>query len=99
MIERRQLTVIVGPHPQGLPRCRPVSHGTKHLIAAEHQLDRLSHHPRRHDAEHLRSGDHSFAAETAAEERAADMDFVRGDSEQSGQATLRHGETLAWRVD
>ena len=76
MIERRQLAVIVGTHPQGLPRRCPVSHRTKHLLATEHQLDRLSDHPGRHDAEHLRSSDQSFAAEAAAEERTADVNIA-----------------------
>ncbi len=99
MIERCQLAVIVGTDPQGLPRRRPMSHRTKHLLAPQHQLDRFTHQTGRHDAEHLRAGDHAFGAEAAAEEWTADMDFVRRDAEQSGEPPLRHGKTLARRID
>ena len=99
MIERRQLAVDVGTHPQGLPRRSPVSHRAVHLLATEHQLDRLSHHAGRHDAENLRSRDEAFGAEAAAEERTADVDLVGRDAEKSGEASLRHGKTLARRID
>ncbi len=55
MLERGQLAAIVGADPQGLTGRRPVSHRAVHLLAAQHQLHRLSHHARRHDAEDLRS--------------------------------------------
>ena len=76
-----------------------MSHRTKHLLAAQHQLDRLSHHPGRHDAEYLRSGDRAFGAEAAAEERTSDVDFARSDPEKSREASLRHGKTLARGID
>ncbi len=99
MIERGQRAVLVGADPKGLPRRRPMSHRTKHLLATQHQLDRFTDHAGRHDAEHLRAGDHAFGAEAAAEERTADMDLVRGDPEQSRDAPLRQRKTLARRID
>ena len=99
MIERSQLALTIGTHSQCLPRGCPVSHRTKHLLAAEHQLDRLSNHPGGDDAENLRSGDQAFGPEPAAEEWATDVDLVRGDPEKSGQARLRQRKTLAWRID
>ena len=99
MIDRRQVAIAVRAHAQGLPRRSAVSHRTKHLLATEHQFDRLSDHTGRHDAENLRSGDQSFAPEAAAEERTADVNLVRGDAEKSGEAALRHGQTLARRID
>ena len=44
-------------------------------------------------------GDQALGAEAAAEERAADMDVLRRDAEQSGDPPLRHGEALARRID
>ena len=99
MIECCQLAAIVGTNPQGLSRRRPMSHRTKHLLAPQHQLDRFTHHAGCHDAENLRAGDHAFGAEAAAEERTADVDFVRRDAEESGEAPLRHGKTLARGID
>src|SRR6266849_1873429 len=99
VIKRCQLAVMIGTHTQGLPRWSPVSHGTEHLLPTEHQLDRPSHHAGRHDAENLRSGDQAFGAEAAAQERTADVDLVWGNPEKSGETPLRHGKTLARRVD
>ena len=76
-----------------------MSHRTKHLLPAEHQLDRLSNHPGGDDAENLRSGDEAFGPEPAAEEWATDVNLVRGDPEESGQARLRQRKTLAWHID
>ena len=99
MIERGQLAAAVRAHAQGLPRRSPVSHRAVHLLAAQHQLDRLSHHTRGDDAENLRPGDEALGAEAAAEERTADVDLVGRDPEQFRDAPLRHDEALARRVD
>src|ERR1700756_4574457 len=98
MIDCDQLAVLVGAPAQGLPRRRPVADRTVHLLAPQHELDRLSNHAGREDAENLRSGDQAFAAEAAAEERAADVNVIRRDSEQAGKTPLRNGETLARRI-
>ena len=44
-------------------------------------------------------GDQALGAEAAAQERTADMDVLRRDAEQSGDAPLRHRQTLARRID
>src|ERR1700722_11683413 len=99
MIERFKRAVVVGTNPESLSRRRPMPHRTKHLLATEHQLDRFTDHAGCHDAENLRAGDHAFGAKTAAEERTADVDFARSDSEKSCDAPLRYGKTLARRID
>ena len=99
MIDRNQLAVLVGAQAQGLPRRRPVADRTVHLLAPQHELDRLPDHAGRDDAENLRSGDQAFAAETAAEKRAADVNVVRQYSEQARKTPLRNSETLGRRVD
>jgi hypothetical protein len=55
MIEGGQLAFTIGAYAESLPRRCPVSDRTKHLLAAEHKLDRLSNYSGGHDAEHLRS--------------------------------------------
>ena len=99
MVDCSQRAVVIGTHPEALTGLGPVPHGPKHLLATEHQLDRLSHHPGRHDAENLWACDHALGTEAAAEEGTADVDFVRGDAEKSREASLRHGETLAGGID
>ena len=76
-----------------------MSYRAIHLLATEHQLHRFADHAGGNDAENLWSGDESFGAKAAAEEWTADMDLVRGHSEQSGEAPLRHGKTLTRRID
>ena len=99
MVDRRQRAVAVGAQAQRLPRRRAMADRAVHLLAAQHQLDRPADQPRRHDAENLRPGDQALGAEAAAEERAADMDVLRRDAEQAGDAALRHRQALARRVD
>ena len=70
-----------------------------HLVAAQHQLDRPPDHPGGEDAQHLRPGDHALRAEAAAEEGAADMDLLRREAEQPGDAAARHLQALARHVD
>src|SRR5271155_4591340 len=81
MINSDQLAVLVGAQAQGLPRRRSVADRTVHLLPPQDELDRLSNHAGRDDAENLRSGDQALATETAAEKRAADVNVVRRDSE------------------
>src|ERR1700730_7402140 len=76
-----------------------MSHRTKHLLPTEHKFDRLADHAGRHDAQNLWPGDGALRAEAAAEERTADVNPVRRDSEKTGNTPLRHGKTLAWRID
>src|SRR5437879_4762427 len=99
MIDRDQPALLVGAQTQGLPRRRPVADRTIHLLASQHELDRLANHAGRDDAENLRSRDQTFAAEAAAEEWTADVNAVGRDSEQAGKTALRNGETLARRID
>src|ERR1700754_3805039 len=99
MIERGQRAILVGTHPQGLPRRRPVTDRAIHLLAPEHELDRPPDHTGRHDAENLRSGNKAFAAEAATEEWTADVNVARRYSEDSRQASLRHEESLTRCID
>src|SRR5262249_18265410 len=89
VIKRGQLAVTVDAQPQSLPRRSAMSDRTKHLFAAEHQLDRSPDHPGGHDAEHLWSGDQTFGAEATAEERTANVDVLWRDAKEPGDAPLR----------
>src|SRR6516165_8476384 len=73
MIERLQSTVTISAETQGLPRRCAVSYRTKHLLAAQHELDRPARDPGSDDAKNLRSRDEAFAAEAAAQERTANV--------------------------
>jgi len=97
--QRRQRAVAAGAHPQCLPCRRAVPDGTEHLLAPQHQLHRASNQPGGHDAEDLRPGDQPLRTEAAAEERAADVNALRRDAEQPGDASLCHCHALARRVD
>src|SRR5215472_1672845 len=99
MIERGQGAVPIGAETQGLPRRRAMPDRTEHLLAAQHELDRPARDAGRDGAENLRSGDEAFAAEPAAEERAANVNLVRRDAEHGGKTRPRHRETLARRID
>ncbi len=99
MIERGQTALAVGADAKPLPGRRAMADRAVHLLAAQHQLDGSSDQSGRHDAENLRPGDQALGAEAAAEERAADMNLVRRDAEQSRDPSYRHRHALARRID
>ena len=99
MIDRGEHAVAVDADAHGLAGRRAMADRAVHLLTAQHEFDRLADQPRRQDAEHLRSGDKTLGAETAAEEGAADMDIRRRNAEQSGDPHLRHRHALARRID
>ncbi len=99
MIDRRQKTVAIGADAKRLARARTMAHRSVHVFTAQHELHGLADQPGCQDAEHLRSLHEALGAEAAAQEGAADMDFLRRDAEQSRDPPLRHGEALARRID
>src|SRR6267154_4963138 len=99
VVDRGEPAIAVDADAKRLPGRRAVADRTVHMFTAQHELDRLADQPRRQDAKDLRSGNQSLGAEAAAEVRAADMDLVRRDAEQPRDPSLRHGETLARRVN
>src|SRR5258708_36244279 len=99
MIDCCQPAVAVGADTEPLAGGRTMAHRTVHVLAAQHELDRLADQSGRHDAEDLRPGDQALAAEAAAQEGAANMDLLRGDAEEPRDPPLSQGEALAWRID
>jgi hypothetical protein len=99
MIDRGQQSVAVDADAQPLAGGRAMAHRAVQVFTAQYELDRPADQPRRHDTENLRSRDQAFRAEAASEERAANMNLVRRDAKQSGDAALRHRESLARRID
>ena len=76
VLDRGETAVRVGAHAQPLPARRAMADGTEHLLTPQHQFHRPPGQFRGEDAEHLRALEQALAAETAAEERAADVDLV-----------------------
>jgi len=99
VIDGGQRPVLIGAKAQGLARYGAMADSAEHLVARQRQLYRTIDQTRGHNAEHLRPRNHTLAAETTAEERAADVDFSRFDAEQAGNTRLGHFQALAGRVD
>ena len=76
-----------------------MANGSVKLLPFQHELDRPAHEPRRQNSKNLRPGDQALAAKAAAQERAANLNLLGGNPEETRNAPQCHGEALARRID